>query len=1299
MSPPPLWEDTGEEDEYYGEDDYPLEDDEDCWDTESDYCHSEAESDRLPIRCWPDVFDEGTEASSTGARSTPRDSLVAGRSGASTPRGASKRRPSYPPLAVRPLLGEAPSSSSSASPSGDAAAPPSAASARGAAASSASASSSSSHWPGAAAGDAVKSPGMSAAQLETEWPEGDDEVAGGLMALGGMVVCLSMPPSSPTGVVPKARWHGEEEQPPPWTESASLPSSSPALFSAEEAIGGEDREVVATPVLAVGSKAFLLPQSLGSSASSTAWRMGTGEGDVHGDFRACPLSYWQHFHAKAGWPAAASGAQRAAVQTEAALAPDAAMDAAPSFAAEVSKEEQHMSERLVLDDWRQTLEQDEGADGSSDSEEEDDDELVDGFFVSAGGALSTVLEEESADLSSPSWENRPSGALLAYVAAAGAIVVSQDNTCKQARGRSSDLLEEAAEEEEREQEDDAPSSDADAEASEEQVEADAMLAALRLQSAERGRQARLRVRQLRSLRVAESCVAEPLVMEKEQELSTVASQAAEIDEASALGIQIMLKAKELVAAAVLKAVFVVQAGGHGADDVKPAQEEPAADSPALANNLEGDAVSSSPFVAELRHLEGQASPKAAKTVSASTSAGSLLLHMEESLPATPSEAASKADVSQQPEPHQAEVAAEKTDTPTALMAMAEGAEEATPSKASATPSAAPSAASSACQTPTSAPGRRLVCAKRRGNSAAGSHAATRPRQPLPRGDKRPPVPRAGVPPRPGHSERLGSHEKPGSRERGSSAGSTSRCGSAGAASSLPASCAASPRPSSGASQGKAGAKSDGGDISRPGSVPARSTSEGGDSCYEVSEQAFEELLEGGLLLPDGAASTEQYYEISEEEFERLMQAGQLFSSAEVPGEEAADRAATSSSPSPAVEPYEISDSQFEELLQAGVLRPNGPDRCDGAPLPRPASKEEQQQQRQMQVAGYKRAHDWLVGQPQQPAGVSPRKADIVEGPKARTAGGSAEAGAASGRAAHRQPLVPKPPADKPPPRKERRRPSAGSVGSVGEGSSKSRSGSKSSGASAGAAAGGGLFFLPTDGVPKRNGQERSYSSSPQHADFEGPDIYMEQQRFEGRVAAGSPLHSARWLRELRTPHAHGGGVAAPPSLYGTPPPAAIGCYNMDSYPDVSPMVSRAMSVPPGCYSSGGSQETSPVPPQDLSTLGSLSRRKPLHMPRTPVGKLPRLATAGGIIAGAASASSVAGALAPPSFPSGHHGQAVASFAAAAGFAAGGAGTRLGAGAGGVSGLPVQHRTPSPEALDWDESLVGGAARRPSAVRL
>lgn len=137
------------------------------------------------------------------------------------------------------------------------------------------------------------------------------------------------------------------------------------------------------------------------------------------------------------------------------------------------------------------------------------------------------------------------------------------------------------------------------------------------------------------------------------------------------------------------------------------------------------------------------------------------------------------------------------------------------------------------------------------------------------------------------------------------------------------------------------------------------------------------------------------------------------------------------------------------------------------------------------------------------------------------------------------------------------------------------------------ASGGGLFFLPTDGVPA-DGQLRPsraarstpvplgpevavWASAPEqeHNEMEVPESigvedWEDNFRASDRVAAGSPLHSARLLRGLRSP----------------------------SEPDMMSST-RSMSLPP---STSGDDDFRPLAP----------KRRPLGVPRAPPCRLPRI---------------------------------------------------------------------------------------------
>eukprot|EP00928_Gymnodinium_smaydae_P036637 TRINITY_DN25582_c0_g1_i1.p1 TRINITY_DN25582_c0_g1~~TRINITY_DN25582_c0_g1_i1.p1 ORF type:complete len:484 (+),score=113.68 TRINITY_DN25582_c0_g1_i1:120-1454(+) len=354
-----------------------------------------------------------------------------------------------------------------------------------------------------------------------------------------------------------------------------------------------------------------------------------------------------------------------------------------------------------------------------------------------------------------------------------------------------------------------------------------------------------------------------------------------------------------------------------------------------------------------------------------------------------------------------------------------------------------------------------------------------------------------------------------------------------------------------------------------------------------------------LDLISGSGASEHaagaYYEISEEDFDRLLRAGHLFPAEEAEGEAEAlsaryPPAATPGSDlerQPELAAYEVSEAEFERLLLAGAL-------CEDLSLEQPELNACRLPDARLELPPpLSREDDFreASGRGGLPArGAAPVEDELEELLRdVADSSTSTSASASSAPAAADAPLNgargrghtapagsgPRPPAAPPPPahrqqrpRWERRLPGDKLVGQ--------KASASGAGTSQGTArSGGGLFFLPTDSVPlKRAGSTPSPASNAAAAEEVDDETAYAQIRGQAS-AAGSPLHSARLLRGLRTPPATMVPKRAHEALSS----------------------SRATSLPP--FGGSGSAGSSPEPPQELvAPAFAQPRRRPLHLPRS-----------------------------------------------------------------------------------------------------
>lgn len=254
------------------------------------------------------------------------------------------------------------------------------------------------------------------------------------------------------------------------------------------------------------------------------------------------------------------------------------------------------------------------------------------------------------------------------------------------------------------------------------------------------------------------------------------------------------------------------------------------------------------------------------------------------------------------------------------------------------------------------------------------------------------------------------------------------------------------------------------------------------------------------------------YEVSDEEFSRLMRAGALHEYCEHDGESFNEELKEAQA-------YEVSDEEFERLLQAGVLSMAAKEEED-APTNSPCPLENS-----LQPPGLS---DSCCSQPAKgqhcvalrpPPPVAPRDAPQIRRRSEPIANALGEKPCNSiGRHSRMPPksAPPKPLGPKPAPKK---------IGKAG------------CDANMASACRGGLFFFPTDGVPAVSsraavrGVATSSNSPCEEALFTGREEMELHELMDTyhTAAAGTPLHSARLLRERAAPRSL-------PSRWEEPPP-------------------------------------------------------------------------------------------------------------------------------------------------------------------
>lgn len=740
-----------------------------------------------------------------------------------------------------------------------------------------------------------------------------------------------------------------------------------------------------------------------SSPVATPPQPPRGAVPCRGDFRACPASFWEALHCRSGWPSLSSrtaatggllggvGGAAAGSQEEVAARPDESCrepkppQTPPEAAAALASPPVPREEGQQFCPYSR---EPSGDDEDSDSDSEDEDERV-GFFISTGGALDTVPEEESCDLRCS--EEGPSASLQAYVAATGALIATPQPPCDSAPR-------------------DVPSPSSCREA-----------AASRIQH---GWRRRCQAHTVAAAADAIEPVVPPPCMEAEQvqmaspelptepaapEVEVEAEASCETGPSTEDFLRAQIEAKQVLMSAVLKVIFsmrLTEEPSPPANDDSacsfdpvpessppPAQvEEESAPAPEPAVQLEGEEVSEQAAIAEVVETPG---PEVAKPPGSRPGSGRRLI------------LGSKTEASRR----------------------------------------------STCKDAAN-PGGKVAAGKKLIRSPWGRSAPTQPRQPPPRPDKRPPVPRA---PRPSSARRASASSSP--------SGDVANASRADAA-------------NVGDSRG----------------VEAQAASPG--FSYEVSDEEFARLLGAGAL--QGCGQGEEAYEISEEEFERLMQAGQL----REPGvEDEASSTDVRSTPSPGLEgclsgpgadALEVSDEQFQQLLLAGALRPDQPEllcpsagSCSRAPSPEAEEVDEEEYEEEVCSTRPQPSQHCSGGVPRRHSAprVITRTSEQAPAAQARCLRPPARPGQAKAA-----------------PRRARK-----------------------------VETGGGLFFLPTDGVPAVG--SRSVAGGCASVPFQSSAEAASRASWNGSRApsaasstevmpmqeeapiAGSPLHSAQRLRE------------------------------------------------------------------------------------------------------------------------------------------------------------------------------------------
>jgi len=840
-----------------------------------------------------------------------------------------------------------------------------------------------------------------------------------------------------------------------------------------------------------------LPQSehrdeIPTTCSPSASACGAATAAQPGDFRSCPRPYWDALHAEAVWGCRRSSA--VALPRSPQLSPlvaTADADVEPNrFDPEPDSLQDSVTERphssSVHTEFRTHRPSDSEQSGDEESAVEeheeaevDDDEVGVGFFISTGGALGPVPEEESADFDGK--ELGPSSPLRDYVAATGALVKPASPDDADAKNAAARQIQRVFRRLKATQSQSEPSI-------EPMPTSEPML-----ELAEGPESTGVQDQNL-----------EEATMESKQE-SELTSNMGEPAESDIL--RARLEAQQLLMPMVLRALLVVQATEAERAAAIPSDSSQSTVETCNEENLQTscppqsaeDTISELPGTETVVSVQANCPPQGAEeTISELLDTMAVVGVQEEECAAT---AASEPIEAVPTTPREAELQSHSTNpepAPPVRSGCCNESEKTRCARGAKPPArrvpavgkqpahgegSAAQGTGQGVNASQRTPGRRLVCTRRR-----GPQSATCPRQPPPRPEKRPPVPRA---PRPVQKESKPkgvpqSEKKTASPEEDQPA---STC---------------SPEEQQPADKPVGEAET------APDDIP----------CYEVSEEEFARLLQAGAVedpttlagedANEGDGAPHDFYEITEEEFERLMQAGQLVSAEEFACAPAmSSYAMQQGGQVDSYGAYDVSDAQFQQLLYAGVLQPDLAGFAHVAQGSACCTPEQPtgNEQYDYQAAG---SGDWqyqeveanfdeeLVAETDRCTSESP--VEVPTPSRSAPAGSSGESKAGSSRPGSGA--------------RRRRRPASADGGK--ERRSKGHSG------------GGGLLFMPTDLAPRGKRSPDEQVAEPvslgrllcEDADDDLRDPCWNgslENMHQGQVAAGNPIHSASFLHDLRTP--------------------------------------------------------------------------------------------------------------------------------------------------------------------------------------